>query len=200
MSLFSILAQQSSSSSALTYGSSATSTSAAVQKLLDARTAALTTSQTASAATADNGVSISTDALEAADNAKDFSTLSSEVRITLDTQYANGGKKGAPDLTKMTGRALAAIALNKDGQFNRTEQMAAKAELRDRTKADFASLMQSGTLLSAVSSYGAAMVTSYDAMSSEEREARGWTTGTHDSAAQFVQKALQGSILTDSGD
>lgn len=157
--------------------SGAGGTTLAVQKALAAAQAPAAGATGTAAATGD--VSISSAAAEKADNAKDFSTLSDEVRATLDAQYktaeAAGTKNPQPDLSAMTGRALAAIALNRTGTFSRGEVFAAKSALDQQTRAEFMDAMSNGTSIAAIGSYGAALVSEYDSMSPEEREARGWT-------------------------
>jgi hypothetical protein len=160
-----------------------------------------TTSATAtSASSAQNSASISKAALiaaaEADDNKKDFTALSADVRAALDAATAAGAK--TPDLSEMSGRALAAIILNKNGSFTSSEQVAAKAELRQRTKDEFASVAASGGTISALSGYDQQLVSDYDAMSPEERQVRGWTSQVRDSAASFVSATTASSTGSNS--
>lgn len=154
------------------------------------QTATSTAPATATGAnTASISVSAKIAAAEKIDNAKDFTTLSHDVRATLDAAYAVAktvGKSGAPDLSEMSGRALAAIILNKTGSFNGSEQAAAKHELQQRTRDEFTTALSSGSGLTALSSYNQLLVGEYDAISPEEREARGWTSALRDSAESFV--------------
>lgn len=200
MSLLSLL---NGAQSSQTYVS--TGLSAAAQKVLaTARKAASTSaSATQTASSQSEDVSISPEALAAAqakeDNAKDFATLSAQVRAALDAQYAKANATGnatvksdaTPDLSAPSGRAVAAIALNKTGAFSRSEVQAAKAEMRSRIQEDFANAaMSSG----GVAAYSSQLVSQYDAMSHEEREARGWTESTRASASAFAQKATTPSL------
>jgi hypothetical protein len=201
MSLLSLL---NGTQSSQTYNSSGLS--AAAQKVLAAAkstAAATTTSTTSQTGSTTSDVSISADALAAAqakeDNGKDFTTLSGEVRAALDAQYGAAkaaGKKGsAPGLSALSGRAVAAIALNRTGAFSRSEVMAAKSELRTRTQEDFArSAMASGGGASGIAAYSSQLVSQFDAMSDEEREARGWTDSMRASASAFVQKSSTPSL------
>jgi hypothetical protein len=151
-----------------------------------APTAAAATTSTNTAAIS---VSAKIAAAEKSDNAKDFPTLSNDVRATLDAAYAaakTAGKSGAPDLSEMSGRALAAIILNKTGSFSSSEQATAKTELQQRTRDEFTTALSSGSGLSALTSYNQLLIGEYDAISPEEREARGWTSALRSSAASFV--------------
>lgn len=175
-SLFNSLGAQSA------YGYGSGSASSATSSLFDAVTQATGGSISTTATPSANGVSISTNAklaaAAAADNAKDFTALAGEVRKALDD--------GNADLSEMSGRALATIILNRDGQFSRSELASAKAELAGRARDDFTALARGGASLSAISAYNQQLVSQYDAMSAEEREARGWTQQIHDSAQAFV--------------
>lgn len=154
----------------------------------------------------DSSVSISTAAkiaaAEAADNAKDFTTLSNDVRATLDAASAAakaaGKPVGAPDLSEMSGRALAAIILNRTGSFTGAEQAAAKTELRTRTRDEFTTALSSGSTLTALTGYNQLLIGEYDAISPEEREARGWTSTIRDSAANFVSSTSASSTTNSS--
>ena len=157
--------------SALTYGSTG-------------KTSATTT------ATSTNGVSISSAAkvaaAEAADNAKAFATVGTETRATIDAQKEAGKSL---DLSELSGRALAAMILDKDKQFSAAEKAAAKTELNKRTRDEFVSTVGGSATLTTLASYNQLMVKDYDSMSAEEREARGWTSQTRAQAAAFVATA-----------
>ena len=141
----------------------------------------------------DNGVSISSDAqaaaAEADDNQKDFTDLANEVRSSLDTLYAaekTAGKPQTANFANLSGRALSAVVLNQGKQFTPTEQHQAKAALDQQTRESFASATQGGMSMSSLASYSHSLVTQYDAMSPEERQARGWTESFRDNAAKVV--------------
>lgn len=195
MSLLSLLFPNSASTS---FASSGVSISPTVQKLLDAQSAAATNIATSSQTGNQSSLSISVNArlaaAESADNKKDFAVLSQEVRANLDAQYAAAvttRDHGAvtPKLNAMTGRALSAIILNTGATFAHSEVTAAKVELRERMRTEFVDAVGGKAGLSSLSAYNAQLITSYDAMSSEERQARGWTSRTRATAAAFVQKA-----------
>lgn len=117
-----------------------------------------------------------------ADAKKDFTALSKEVRATLDAQYKSAGKTATPKLDELSGRALAAIALNQTGGFSRTEVSAAKAALQSREREIATGAIKGGSF----AAYSQTLVTQYDAMSSEERQARGWSERTRDAAATLA--------------
>lgn len=191
MSLWSLITPNSSSQSASPYLSPAIG--AAMAKLAGESTNPATAS--ASGGTDANGVSISASAqaasAEADDNAKDFTDLSNEVRSSLDTLYAAekaAGKPQTANFSNLSGRALSAVALNQTGNFTPAERRAAKTALDQQTKADFAGAIAGGVSMSSLSSYSQSLVTQYDAMSPEERHARGWTTQFRDNAAKVVSE------------
>lgn len=156
----------------------------ALQKL-----AAQSAQKTDTTTTSGTQVSISAAALAAAtaqaDNAKDPAALSTETRAALDTQYAAGTAKGAADLSGLSGRALAIIALDKEGRFSPAESRAARQALREDTQASFTEAMGGGGLNSMVS-FSKQIAAQYDAMSPEEREARGWTEQLRNTSANFA--------------
>jgi hypothetical protein len=194
MSLWSLISNSSTSQSASPYISPAVS--AAMAKLAGEDTTIAAAS--GSSATDNNGVSISASAqaaaAEADDNAKDFTDLSNEVRSSLDTLYTAekaAGKPQTANFSNLSGRALSAVVLNQNGKFTAAEQRAAKTALDQQTKDDFASAISGGVSMSSLSSYSQSLVTQYDAMSPEERQARGWTDQFRDNAAKVVS---QGSL------
>lgn len=144
---------------------------------------------------ATDSVNISSTAQAAAaassDNQEDFTRLSQDVRSTLDAQYKAAkaaGKPSLPDLSGMSGRALAAIVLNKAGKFSTAEQQDAKAALDQQTRDAFAQATAGGMSMTMLASYSGTLVQQYDAMSPEERQARGWTEQFRDNAAKVVSE------------
>lgn len=130
-------------------------------------------------------------AAQIVDGKKDFSALAKEVRATLDAQYKVSGSKDAPPkLDELSGRALAAIALNQGGAFSRTEVGVAKAALQSREREGATGAIRGGSF----AAYSQTMVTQYDALSSEERQARGWTERTRGAAAALAQQAGGGAM------
>lgn len=130
-------------------------------------------------------------AAEKADNAKDFDALSQEVRGTIDDQYAAqkaaGSSTKIADMSALSGRALATIVLNKTGNFSRSEMLTAKMTLKERDRAEIVGTLGSSPNLGKMAAYGKQLVGEYDGMSSEERQARGWTEATRASAASMMQ-------------
>jgi len=184
-------------------GYSLSKLTASAQAAIDAATkdSESTTSRSSSPS---SGVSIShaakIAAAEQADNARDFTALSQAVRQTLDTQYAadEANKAGsAPDLGLMSGRALAAIALNKTGGFSTREMALAKKELNERVRVELAEALKSGNAMDALVSYNQQLVADYDGMTQEERDARGWTDKTRSTAEAFIT-TVQGTENTPS--
>ena len=189
MSLWSLI---SGSSTQSTTSYTSATYNAAIAKL-EGDSSGATTPATTAASTDDSGVSISPTAqaaaAETADNAKDFTDLANEIRSSLDTLYAAekaAGKPQTANFSQLSGRALSAVVLNQGNQFTPAEQRAAKTALDQQTKADFASATSGGMSMSSLSSYSQSLVTQYDAMSPEERQARGWTPQFRDNAAKVV--------------
>ena len=143
----------------------------------------------------DNGVSISDGAQaassEADDNKMNFADLAHTVRSSLDTLYAAekaAGKPQTANFANLSGRALSAVVLNQGNQFTPAEQHQAKAALDQQTRNDFAAATQGGMSMSSLASYSQSLVAQYDAMSPEERQARGWTEAFRDNAAKVVSE------------
>lgn len=194
MSLWSYISGNSSSASSASYTSSPY---AAALAQLQGNSSAAAPDNTASAST-DTGVSISADAqaaaAEADDNKRDFTDLANEIRSSLDTLYkaeSDAGKPQSANFANLSGRALSAVVLNQGKQFTPAEQRQAKAALDQQTRDSFKAATQGGMSMSSLSSYSQSLVTQYDAMSPEERQARGWTESFRDNAANVVS---QGSL------
>jgi len=124
-------------------------------------------------------------AAQIADARKDFDVLAKEVRASLDSRG-----QGTTGLEALSGRALAAIALDRGNIFSRNDVLAAKAELQSREREGVTSAMRSGGGLAGLATYSRTLMSDYDAMSSEERQARGWTDRTRSAAAALVTQTL----------
>ena len=166
---------------------------AALTKIEGNSSDATTTPAATDTASDDNGVSISAGAqaaaAEADDNKKDFGALATEIRSSLDTLYkaeSDAGKPQTANFANLSGRALSAVVLNQGNQFTPSEQRQAKAALDQQTRSDFTTATQGGMSMSSLSTYSQSLVTQYDAMSPEERQARGWTQSFRDNAAKVV--------------
>lgn len=168
MSLFSYLNTDSSEALSMT-----------VQKALAAtRTkASATAADTGSTASSGSSVLITLQARRAAaekeDAGKTASALASELRATFDAAYAAAGEQHSADLTALSGRALAVIALNESGQFSRAEIAAAKTELRGRDRqAVLTQISENGLTASSLGAYLQQATDARTTMSAEERSLR----------------------------
>ncbi|UAK26176.1 hypothetical protein [Sphingomonas nostoxanthinifaciens] len=201
MSLFSLLnSSTATTSQSLSYSGSSATTSAAIQKLLAAESASTASATPATTTTSSSDVSISSAAQEAADNAKDFTQLGKDTRATLDAQYAAAGttdtSTATPNLTGLSGRALAAIALNQDKTFSSTEVHAAKQALQQDMRTSLTGAIgSSGVTLTGLATYSQQLVSEYDSMSPEERQARGWTDSFRASNQSFINQASQSTLF-----
>jgi len=193
VSLSSVLSSYGYNSTSTTKTDASAAVTAAMAKLAKAESATTTQS------TSGTQVTISAAALAAAtakeDNEKDSSVLLKEVRAALDAQYAGGTAKGSADLGDLSGRALAIVALNKDGQFSAAESRAAKAALREDTRQSFVSAMGSGDAYSMMANYSKQLAAQYDSMSHEERQARGWSEQFRDTNADFATNFAMPSLF-----
>lgn len=116
---------------------------------------------------------------------RDFGKVAGDVRTALDKQYelafapeaAKDGQSGEIDFRRFDDRSLSAIALNKDEQFSAHEIAQAKAEIRQRDsdaiKASYSSTSEDE------GGFGKAMITRYASMTTEERQAAGWTPAVY---------------------
>jgi len=191
MSLWSIISGNSGSQSSASYINS--TYSAALAKIEDAKGG--TGADTPATSSGDTGVNISASAqaaaAEADDNQKDFTALANEIRASLDTLYAAekaAGKPKTANFANLSGRALSAVVLNQGAQFMPAEQHQAKAALDQQTRDAFAAATSGGISMSSLASYSQSLVTQYDAMSPQERQARGWTQPFRDNAAKVVSE------------
>jgi hypothetical protein len=108
-----------------------------------------------------------------ADAGKDALALKTELRTSFDKQYEKNGEKNSADLTALSGRALAVIALDDGQTFSRAELAAAKLELRTRDRQLAMAAIGSGGLTAAtLTSYLSDLTASREAMSSEEQQLR----------------------------
>jgi hypothetical protein len=189
MSLWSLISNSSSAQSSAPYVNS--TVTAALAQVTGSDAAPATTG--AAGDSDDSGVAISADAqaaaAEAEDNQKDFGDLADEVRSSLDTLYAAekaAGKPQSANFANLSGRALSAVVLNQSGQFTPAEQRQAKAALDQQTRTDFTNAVSGGMNMASLTGFSQNLVAQYDAMSPEERQARGWTPQFRDSAAAVV--------------
>lgn len=112
-------------------------------------------------------------AAEKDDTGKTDSALTTELRTALDSAYAVAGERHSGDLTALSGRALAVIALNESGQFSRAEIAAAKTELRGRDRqAVLTQISEKGLTASSLAAYLQQATDARTVMSAEERALR----------------------------
>lgn len=116
---------------------------------------------------------------------REFGKVATDVRAALDRQYslathpdaASDPDSGEIDFARFDDRSLSAIALNKDDQFSSHEITQAKAEIRARDSAAIKASYQSTG--EDEGGFGMAMITRYAGMTTEEREASGWTPAVY---------------------
>ncbi|HEX7819404.1 MAG TPA: hypothetical protein VF463_02155 [Sphingobium sp.] len=173
MSLISYLNFGTGNSTGTSTGSLGSAYTTALQQLT--ATQARMASASASSTTSGSGVIISANATIAAatkaDAKKDAATLATDIRTALDAQYKANGK-GKMDLSAMSPRAVATIALNSDGSFSKAEVLTAKAEMRTRDRAAFFQVTANDFSVSSLEAYQSARMVGYGAMSVEERTLR----------------------------
>lgn len=122
---------------------------------------------------------------------RDFGKVATDVRAALDKQYslatqptaAKDGQSGDIDFSRFDDRSLSAVALNQDDQFSGHEVAQAKAEVRARDSAAIQSDYQASS--QDPSSFGQALITRYAGMTTEERQAAGWTPAVYDKIVQL---------------
>lgn len=122
---------------------------------------------------------------------RDFGKVASDVRAALDKQYsiafapeaAKDSSSGEIDFRRFDDRSLSAIALNKDEQFSTHEMAQAKAEIRSRDSTAIKAGYQSTS--EDEGDFGKAMITRYAGMTTEEREASGWTPAVYDKMVEL---------------
>ncbi len=123
---------------------------------------------------------------------RDINAVASDVRTVLDKQYAAATEEGAAtspdegtiDFSKFDDRSLAAVALNKGGQFSEHEIAQAAAEVKARNRDSVSSTYKS-TQGQDSSAFGKSLLTQYAAMSDEERQAAGWTPALYDKMVEM---------------
>ncbi|HEX7858380.1 MAG TPA: hypothetical protein VF503_32250 [Sphingobium sp.] len=158
-----------SSSLSTLLGTSGTSSTSSADDVLNALANGKST-------TAASGVTISSSATIAAaakeDADKDATTLATQIRTTLDAQYAKSGNSNKPDFSEASPRALSTVILNKSGNFTPTEVYAAKQEMKERDRQAFLQVTSSGFNLASIQSYQQQMATAKTSMSAEEKAVR----------------------------
>lgn len=125
-----------------------------------------TSSTTSNASSVQISVGAQRASAETGDAKKDASKVASEARAALD-------KNGVSATGVMSGRALAIVALDENGNFSRAEVDAAKAELRERDRQSVLTFFNSGELTaSSLKTFGQQLLAARQSMSSEEQALR----------------------------
>jgi hypothetical protein len=144
---------------------------------------------------------------------RDFSAVASDARIALDAQYsaaqANGkqlvftgsGKNGQlVDFSSFDSRSLSAVALNQDNQFSTDEVSAASKAIKSRSNALLLSSFQSAAAGSDFTAFSQNIISAYGSMSTEERQAVGWTDSFYNTVVQSYQSSAKiASMFTTTG-
>ena len=125
-----------------------------------------------------------------------IANVATTARKTLDALYADAIKNGkAPTFNKQTtvgtyidmsafdSRTLSSIALNTGNKFATEETSAAQAALRNKSGAALLAGFQSAAKSSDPTAFSQNIISIYSSMSSEERQAAGWSD-------QFYQAAV----------
>ena len=116
---------------------------------------------------------------------RDIGKVADDVRAALDAQYAASKDPNADiDLADFDDRALAAMALDKGGDFSAREIQAARDEIRGRTSARLKETYGSDIAAGSADTLGRDLILRYASMSAEEREAQGWTPEMYDKLVQ----------------
>lgn len=117
-----------------------------------------------------------------------FSDVAGDARRALDKQYEaaeaegkrlvfygdqTGGKR--VDFSRFGSRDLSAISLNRDSDFTGSEVQAAKSELQSRVGQGVQSAFRSSGQSNDPTAFSKNLISQYQSMSSEEREAAGFT-------------------------
>lgn len=119
-------------------------------------------------------------AAEKEDADKSAAALAETLRGALDTAYAVAGERHSADLTALSSRALAVMALNEAAEFSRAESAAAKMELRGRDRqAVLAQIAEGGLTASSLAAYLNQSVSARATMSAEERSLRDGNPALH---------------------
>ncbi len=128
--------------------------------------------------------------------------LATGMRATLDRLYGdarNAGKIPTFDKTSKTGqfvdlasyssRALSSIVLAEKGQFSSEEVRIAKSALQSRSGSTLLSGFQSASKSSDPTAFSQNVISAYNSLSAEERQAVGWSD-------QLYQAAMQSYVST----
>lgn len=130
--------------------------------------------------------------------------IATGARKTLDALYADalaGGK--APtfnkdsktgnfiDLGKLDSRTLSSIALDKTGKFSDDETRAANSTLRSKSGAALVAGFQSAAKSSDPTAFSQNIISMYASMTTEERQATGWSPQFYEAALNSYQSTTK---------
>jgi hypothetical protein len=140
----------------------------------------------------------------ASDPAKAFDTAASKARAALDQQYLaakNNGKNLVFDASRRNGQladfsgfdnqSLSAISLNEGNQFSQAESYAAKQVLSERTRTNILKAFQQGTSSGDPRAASLGLIQQYQAMTPQERQAAGISSGLLDIAVSNYKSTTQ---------
>ena len=130
--------------------------------------------------------------------------VANSARKTLDALYADalaGGK--APtfnkdtktgnfiDLSKLDSRTLSSIALDQTGKFSSDEVRAASSTLRSKSGAALVAGFQNAAKSSDPTAFSQNIISMYASMTTEERQASGWSPQFYEAALNSYQSATK---------
>jgi hypothetical protein len=124
-----------------------------------------------------------------------MATLATNARAALDKRYAEihatgripSFKQGAPggtlvDISSLSSRTLSAMVLDTEGLFTAVEVQAAKAQLRSKSSAVLMAGLKSASQSSDPTAFSQNVISAFSSMSSEERNAAGWSDQLYQAA------------------
>ena len=140
----------------------------------------------------------------ASDPVKEFDTVASKARAALDRQYLaakNNGKILVFDASRRNGQlvdfsgfdnqSLSAISLNEGNQFSQAESYAAKQALSERTRVSILKAFQQGAASGDPRAASLGLIQQYQAMTPQERQAAGISSGLLDIAVSNYKSTTQ---------
>ncbi|MFD1943225.1 hypothetical protein [Paradevosia shaoguanensis] len=135
---------------------------------------------------------------------RDFGDIAKDARTALDKQYEDAKAAGKElvfskfrtkgqqaDFSQFDSRSLSAIALNKDEKFSDQEVSAAKAEMRTRSGQALLASFKSASSSTDPTAFATNIIGAYASLSSEEREAAGWSESFYAAAVSNYESSLK---------
>lgn len=128
-----------------------------------------------------------------AGQARSFNNVASDARVVLDKQITEAkeqGKSGRDvDFAEFSGRSLSAIVLNEGEQFSRSEIFKAKTEIDLRARTTLLSALAEASESGDPTALAKNIISVFSSLSTEEREAVGWSDELYDVAVSNYQSA-----------